>query len=338
MNLVTTACGAVLVLGLFLDGWAHSNSKPDSFFTPWHGVLYAGFLATAAWIGWVTLQSATPGTRLQASIPAGYGWGVVGAAGFALGGVADMAWHSAFGVEVDEAALYSPPHLLLMVSGFLVLTTPVRALWVDPTIRRVESWRRLAPALISSLLAMALVAFFFKSRSMFSYRLGWTEVGFWDSLRSGDREYFIMVDHGYFMFSTLVFLAPVLFLLRRWHLPAGFVTVSWTVVAVLLAAVEEFEAGPTVFAALIGGAIADAANALWRPGPDRPHVLRWFAFAIPIVMWSAFMAIAALAWTVEWPAVTVSGIVLLCGVIGVGLSLLTVPPLAPAVDNARERR
>lgn len=35
--------------GLFLDGWAHSNvPQLETFFTPWHAVLYSGYLAVAA--------------------------------------------------------------------------------------------------------------------------------------------------------------------------------------------------------------------------------------------------------------------------------------------------
>ena len=36
--------------GMFLDGWAHANlaSSLETFFTPWHAVLYSGFLAVAS--------------------------------------------------------------------------------------------------------------------------------------------------------------------------------------------------------------------------------------------------------------------------------------------------
>src|SRR5260370_32790722 len=34
--------------GLFIDGWAHSNiPQLETFFTPWHAVLYSGYLAVA---------------------------------------------------------------------------------------------------------------------------------------------------------------------------------------------------------------------------------------------------------------------------------------------------
>src|ERR1700719_3058532 len=35
--------------GLFLDGWAHANlPQLETFFTPWHAVLYSGYLAMTA--------------------------------------------------------------------------------------------------------------------------------------------------------------------------------------------------------------------------------------------------------------------------------------------------
>ena len=56
--------------GLYLDGWAHIH-VPDleTFFTPWHAVLYSGFLAVAAaLIGVVVLnhrRGASWRTRLE---------------------------------------------------------------------------------------------------------------------------------------------------------------------------------------------------------------------------------------------------------------------------------
>src|SRR3546814_13041177 len=47
-RLASVAFGLWMVVGVFLDGWAHDNAKPDSFFTPWHGVLYSGIAASAA--------------------------------------------------------------------------------------------------------------------------------------------------------------------------------------------------------------------------------------------------------------------------------------------------
>ncbi len=41
--------GLALIGGLYLDGWAHIHRPGlETFFTPWHGVLYSGFLLLAA--------------------------------------------------------------------------------------------------------------------------------------------------------------------------------------------------------------------------------------------------------------------------------------------------
>jgi hypothetical protein len=45
---IMTVLSAVFISGLFLDGWAHTHGRVDeTFFTPWHAVLYGGYLACA---------------------------------------------------------------------------------------------------------------------------------------------------------------------------------------------------------------------------------------------------------------------------------------------------
>ena len=50
-DLLTVAFTGWPIIGLFVDGWAHNNDKPETFFTPWHGLFYSGFVATALWMG-----------------------------------------------------------------------------------------------------------------------------------------------------------------------------------------------------------------------------------------------------------------------------------------------
>src|SRR5687768_13599580 len=53
---VMVGLSAVIVLGACLDGWAHNHNKVDSsFFTPWHAVLYSGFMLTAAFLAIVVI-------------------------------------------------------------------------------------------------------------------------------------------------------------------------------------------------------------------------------------------------------------------------------------------
>jgi len=69
-DLLTVAFTGWLILGLFVDGWAHNNDKPETFFTPWHGLIYSGFIATALWM-WSRYQR-------HGRAPVGYGLGMVG--------------------------------------------------------------------------------------------------------------------------------------------------------------------------------------------------------------------------------------------------------------------
>src|SRR5439155_3988505 len=112
--------GTWLVTGLFVDGWAHNHQKPETFFTPWHAVLYSGFGAAVLW-------GVIDGRRRPWSPPAGQRLTNVGAVLFGIGGAADMVWHQVFGIEVNLAALLSPTHLLLMTGGILAASGPFRA-------------------------------------------------------------------------------------------------------------------------------------------------------------------------------------------------------------------
>ncbi|MCW2613456.1 MAG: hypothetical protein JWN08_450 [Frankiales bacterium] len=106
--------------GLFLDGWFHINrGDSESFFTPWHAVLYSGVAATVAVHLWEANRSG--GTR------PGYAASLAGGVVVLLAGVVDGAWHTALGVEADLEALLSPPHLLLITAGTLVFAGPLRA-------------------------------------------------------------------------------------------------------------------------------------------------------------------------------------------------------------------
>jgi hypothetical protein len=50
-DMVTAGLSAWVVAGMVLDAWAHQNlSRLETFFTPWHAVLYSGVAAVMAWM------------------------------------------------------------------------------------------------------------------------------------------------------------------------------------------------------------------------------------------------------------------------------------------------
>src|SRR5215469_12842855 len=116
--------------GVFLDGWAHNHGKVDqTFFTPWHGLLYSAFAIYGLFLLVVWIRHRRAGYLWRRALPSGYGLALVGAGIFAVGGILDLIWHTLFGIEVDVQALLSPTHLILATGLFLMITGPLRAGW-----------------------------------------------------------------------------------------------------------------------------------------------------------------------------------------------------------------
>lgn len=333
-NLVTVAFAACLIGGLFVDGWAHTNDKPESFFTPWHGLFYSGFLATALWMA--RMVEVRRGTgRWADGVPTGYGLGLVGAAVFAAGGVGDMVWHRIFGIEVGFEALLSPSHLILLIGGLLVVTSPLRAAWAEPA-GQTPTFSAFLPTLASVTLATASVAFFLLDFSL-SRTTAMTDAPLdFIARRSPDaRVASWMLDRadleGYaaVVVTTLVLMTPTLLLARRWVLPFGTFTVLFGSVGALVGAVDSFDLGLVVAAPALGGLAGDVLYASLRPTTERPGRLRAFATIVPVALclsyFAGLRAVASLRWSVElW-----SGVTIISGLVGLVLSLLVVPPVIP---------
>lgn len=329
-DLLTVAFSAWLILGLFVDGWAHNNEKPESFFTPWHGLFYSGFTATALWM-WSRYQR-------HGRIPEGYRLGFVGLMLFAAGGLGDMAWHLAFGVEVGLEALLSPTHLVLFVSGVLVVSSPLRAQWAQAD-DESPSMSRLLPALLSTTTVTATLAFFFMHFSPFltdaitgePYRrlgqngrrglAGWLA----DELQ---LEGFAAI-----LITTVILIGPTLLLLRRWRLPAGSLTLLFTVVVVLDSALLGFEMVETVVAGVVAGVAADLLAQALQPRGSPVSVLRVVGFAVPVILWLTYFAVLAIFYSVGWSVELWSGITVMSGLAGLGLAVLMTLPPVPRLDG-----
>jgi hypothetical protein len=139
-----------------LDAWAHHQFEVKTFFTHWHGVLYSGFLALAAVLTGTFVLNIRKGWVWWQAMPVSYRLSLLGVAVFTAGGVGDMIWHLAFGIEVNIEALLSPTHLMEALGGALIVTGPIRAAWARPE----EGWRSLLPALISLALLLSILTFF----------------------------------------------------------------------------------------------------------------------------------------------------------------------------------
>jgi hypothetical protein len=326
-DLVTLLLTAWLIGGLFLDGWAH-NTRPqlETFFTPWHAVFYSGFAAIALWICWSVWR--------RRGVPAGYGPALVGVVIFLVSGVGDMSWHLAFGIERDIAALLSPTHLGLFAGAFLIVTAPLRSQVADPAVGRGRrpSLGQLLPAVGSAALAGCLCAFIFMYlHPIFDNDVSLGRQAFlhtdFTSAQSPyvSRENIVAGVPG-FILSTVFLFAPLLFLLRRWRLPAAAAVVVLGLQSLLMQAVTGFEDVGLAELGLIGAVAVAALLRLVDPSPPALGRLRVFCAVGPVLFWGIYLAgIALKDHGLGWSAEVWGGTLVWSGLTMLGLTLLTGP-------------
>ena len=98
------------LVGTWIDASAHSylNVDLESFFTPWHAVLYSGYAFS------VLSQAYVKTSIKDYSIDVG----ILGAVIFGIGGGLDLLWHTFLGIEQGVEPLVSPSHLMLFLVHF----------------------------------------------------------------------------------------------------------------------------------------------------------------------------------------------------------------------------
>ena len=319
LHWLTVAASLWLLFGLFWDGWAHGYNLPDSFWTIWHAAFYAGYLACAAAIGGAIAMR-------RGAIPLGYGWAVVGAVIFGVGGVFDAIWHTLFGIEVSTEALISPSHLVLATGIVLMVSAPLRAAWARPAPRSlVES----LPAILSLTALFSLFTFMTMFGGAYSTLIA---QGTTTSFGSMERQLVAV------FFWTGLLVGHVLVSLRAGTLAVGSLTILIGLNGFAMILMRG-HAPVEVQASMIGVAVAAGIAGdllLWRlrPGEARPLALRAFAFGLPAMYWALYLGTVSLAFGTWWRVPALVGVPLLAGVVGLLISALVLPP-SPRADEPR---
>lgn len=277
-NLVTALLGVWFTVGLMLDAWAHNNLVDlETFFTPWHGVFYSGFVATAGWIAWTSREALRDG---MAAIPAGYRPAAFAVVGFAFAGSGDALWHTIFGIEQDIKILFSPTHLALAVTMLVIVTTPLRAAWADRSLPDRPGLRRLLPAVIAISLAATLALLFLQ----YSNALSYTSVDVIVALSGRERNFTADLVAGMAM-TTLVLLAPLLTLARRWVLPFGTAIIAYAFAGGLSLAITGLGNLDLMIGLLIAAVGVDLLTLWLRPTALNLVRFRAFGALAPLVTW-----------------------------------------------------
>jgi hypothetical protein len=305
--------GLWTILGLFLDGWAHSHGKPESFFSPWHGVLYSGFFAAAVWAASIAWRRRVPGRSLLETMPPGHLASLGGFVLFGIGGIGDLVWHEIFGIEANVEALLSPTHLLLLAGGAIALSAPLRRMLRSDSVE--VSRKEFLPALLSLTLLTAVGAFFlgylspfgtsaveFSNATTHTHDLSHITAAIGEEL----RENWAL---GSIFITSLVLVFPALFVRRHWKTPAGTFLFLYTFLLLLQTGLGEFKQWPLIAIGLAVGTVVDVSIQRELPA--------WLIGSlVPLTAWSIYFLVFELQTGVGWSPELWAGVTLMAGLMG----------------------
>jgi hypothetical protein len=310
-------CGLWMITGLYLDGWSHQANKPESFFTPWHLLLYSGFGAAVVYSGWIGVRDARHGIK---PVVGEDRITTLGVALFAIGAGGDFLWHSLVGIEVDVEGLISPTHLALMIGGLLMVTLPIRT-----ALRRDEGEAPL-PVVASVALALAVLAFFLM------YLMTWdtTEAYVQAYVPESDQSNAdVVIGMASMLVTTALLIGSVLWTARRWRLPRGTATITFTAVAFGVCALDGFDVRLPILAGTIAGIVVDVLLADGRR-------LSMVGLAGGFVLAASFLALQHAEGGVGWGPSLWGGAIVFAALTGYGVgTVLTAGSAGAAPASTR---
>ncbi len=319
---IMTGLSLWLVGGLFLDGWAHSHGNIDDvFFTPWHAVLYSGGAAITGFLVYQQRRAIQGGHTWKNALSSAYWISLIGCGLFVLAGLGDLVWHELFGVEVSVETLLSPTHLLLVLAGGMMITGPIRSVWGRYWSDENHGWKVMGPLLICATLFIATLMFFtqFANPSNFVYA-AYRPVGSAEGYRAQALGVASLLIQG------VLLVAPILYLLKRWRLPLGTITLIFTGTTALMSVFQDRYS--LIPFALVAGVIVDGLLLLVKPATDKPMRFYTFAFLVPAVFDALyFIGVQMTQGGIVWKIHLWLGSIFMTGAVAVMLAFLIVSPL-----------
>lgn len=329
LDWLVTLASAWLVGGAWIDAWYHHRSELESFLTPAHAVLYAGFGATAAVLIVASYRPEAGGVRLRP--PVGYRPALIGVPLFLGGGVGDSIWHVLFGIEEDVDALVSPTHLILGLGAALMASGPLVAELIRSDSARPASDRPSLgwPAVIALSLVISMATFFTAFANPFGLPLAagrrateLADLGMQQEVEDilGSPLLAQALGVASLLLLAAILLPAVLFAVLRWRLPAGALAVIVGVGVGTSALPHEILV--FVLVAIAAGLGADGLVRLLGPGLDRPRAIAWLGFLIPAILVALYFAAIQLTVGIAWSFELWTGTIVLAGGVGLALALL----------------
>jgi hypothetical protein len=304
-----------IVGGFYIDGWAHGHLSQalETFFTPWHAVLYSGVAATGLYLFSIFLQGRAAGRSLRDAIPPPYGLTMVGFVLFGIGGALDLSWHTLFGIERGYEAILSPTHLLLFVSVTLIVTGPLRAAWRSGSTLSM-------PAVLSATLLLSMLTFVTHDTHPFTSQWAAQPGSAFTQVEPQLAQELGVLE---VMLQAALLMGVALILVSRSRLRPGSLTFIFTINATLVTLLNQPD--PVILVGLIGGVVADVLLIVLRPSALRPAALRVFAFSVPATVYLTYFLAVLAADGIWWRIHVWIGSIVMAGLIGLLVSYLVLP-------------
>jgi hypothetical protein len=324
-----TVLGALWLGGVYLDGWAHTHGRVDeTFFTPWHAVLYAGYLVLACVLVGRWAWGVRRGAPWRRAMPDGYGASLAGVGCWIVGGPFDAVWHEVFGFEADVEALLSPAHTLLALGFGLMVSGPLRAALRRPRGRWIDE----LPMVLSLTCVVSILTFFTQIAHPLANLFGARG-------RSGGSDLTELGVVGLLLTSTIL-AAPLLFLLALGRLPAGAVVILIGINSVATGFVFDRGAYPVgaVVAFIAGALAAEIVRGLLRPAVKRAGAFLAWAFLLPVLLTAAYFLALLVTSGIAWSPHLWLGSIVFCGIAGwLVASLVRTRSVPPSALDGDER-
>jgi len=304
------------VVGDYLDSWAHNNiAQLETFFTPWHGVLYSGLFAIAVLLSATIWINHRRGADWIEAIPKGYELSTIFVYAMFFVGVGDATWHTLFGIEKNVDGLLSPTHISGMLFSGLVILGPYRALS-----SRKGALSRAEQMILTITITLFLAYLAVLTQETTTYTRLWPLTV---SASNNDGQLLAVLS---FIFQGLILGGLSLIVMRRWKLPFGLYTCALLVVG----AGMSFMRGQYVVDILVGliaGLLLDVSYHFLHPDMQHTDRMRLFtviaASAIPFVYLPVvWLTQGALIWSIH----LIIGSVGVCAIFGWMLTYVAIPP------------
>jgi hypothetical protein len=324
---IMLVASAWLVTGLQLDAYAHATTPQlETFWTPWHAVLYSGIAASGLTLVWL-LRPRLPRIPTYDSVlalPNALRIPLLGMAFLLAGGAVDTLWHNIFGIEKGLEIFVSPSHefiilgMVLVAIGPALMTTAPRLSLGDGALVTISALLTVLPLHIFSLHANVLGTMYFGDGDK-PVRIYSTDA---------------QIMHGY-LFTTALLLLPIILIGRRWPVPIGVPTVLVAVPALAMHLMflsdEKWWLSLTVAAAAAGVelVVRVVGPLMWVSSPAS-----WLLLGLvgPPLVWGTLFLVADIEVGVGWNVHIVTGLLTYVGLTGAATVLVArnVRPAAPA--------